>query len=135
MGYSITWEDQGIYVRYFDYVSPAEMHQSVQKVNADLRFERARYRINDYSEVTRFDWTETALEDTAAVSWAASRSRARALGHSDGLIAHVVTDPRMTEPIDRYHALGIVPYRYRIVPSLDAARRWIQDELGSKKAP
>lgn len=133
MGYSVTWEDRGVTVEYFGHVSPQEMHESVEKVAADERFDRIRYRINDFSRVTSFDWSEADLERTAAVSWAASLSKTTPRGSAGDLIAHVVTDPRLVEPIDAYHAQGIVPYRYRILPSIDAARAWIDDELRSQR--
>jgi len=131
MSHEIVWEERGVVIRYHGEVSAAEVHATVEAVGRDARFDLLRYRLNDFRDVTHYGWTDDDLRNTAAISWAGSLSKKTRVagGAAKGLIANVIRDRAMAEPIERYFALGMVPYLHGVFYDLASARAWIAAQL------
>jgi len=139
MSHEIAWEERGVVIRYHGELGAPEVHATVEAVGRDPRFDLLRYRINDFRDVTRYAWTDDDLRVTAAISWAGSLSKKirMAGGTAKGLIANVIRDRAMAEPIERYFGLGMVPYLHGIFFEMASARSWIAAHLalGDQEGP
>ena len=129
MPYQLTWEPRGVYRRYFGHVSADERHASLEEICGDARFDNLRYSITDYLDVGDY---EQSGEDTALV---AAKHIGPSLSNPRILIAAVALRADIVEAIEQFIALGMTDLPYRVFPSGDAARLWIQANPGHTSRP
>ncbi|MFM2121232.1 MAG: hypothetical protein RL722_2700, partial [Pseudomonadota bacterium] len=67
MPYSLTWEARGVYRRYHGDVTIAERRLSFDDICGDPRFDRLRYAITDYREAERYELSDEATREIAAL--------------------------------------------------------------------
>ncbi len=118
MPYKLSWEPRGVYRRYLGDVTIAERRHSFDRICADPRFDDLRYTITDYLDVGRYEITDEATEEIAAMHVGPMRTNPRIV------IAAVVVDARIIAAIQHFISLEYIRQPYRIFPTADAAREW-----------
>lgn len=120
MPYELTWEPRGVLRRYHGAVTVSERQRSFELICSDSRFDSLQYAITDYLGVVDYEITEDATVEIAALHVAPS------LTNPNVVLAAVVTDERIVAAIEHFIALGFTSQPYRIFPTEDAARAWIE---------
>ena len=119
--YQVRWELHGVYTHYVGNVTGDDMRRQIEEVCKDERFERHRYHILDFSDATDFSPSERELLINSGMLIGA------AFTNHQVLVAAVVTRENVRAALDRLHALGVSPFVAKIFPTVEAARRWIQE--------
>jgi len=120
MAYTLTWEDSGIFRRYFGDVSIAERRASFDRICGDPRFDGLRYAITDYRDVGKYEITKNATMEIAAMHIGPLFTNSRIS------IAAVTDRPDIVAAIQDFMALGIISAPYRIFQTVEEAREWIE---------
>ena len=123
MPFELTWEPCGVYRRYHGDVTLAERRISFDRICADPRFDALRYAITDYLDVKSYEITPRATKEIAALHIAPLHTNPRIV------VAAVVVDPSIVEAIEHFISLAFTQLPYRIFPTQQEARAWI-DGLG-----
>lgn len=118
MAYVIHWETLGVYRKYHGHVGGDELLASIQRIEADGRFDHIRYVINDFLAVAGHDVSAVQLRLIAAIDQAAT------LSNPNIRVAIVATDAPILALAQHYVAAA-PPYPTEIFPSVAAARAWI----------
>lgn len=122
MALEITWESNGVYRKFFDTVSTADLNRAVQEVHEDPRFDGLTYSINDFLEVTSVDVPKSAVG--AAVL--------KTIGDSGAnrkiLLAVVTANQEVRALVEFYINPSYLPYPAKICQTVDEARAWISDQ-------
>ena len=121
MPYEHTWEERGVYRRYYGTITGGELLKAVEEVGGDPRFDRIRYVLNDCLGVEQVKITHDEIELVAAIDKGAS------LSNSDIKVAIVATGQVVLELATLYSDLSdqYMIYPTRIFPSLEQARDWV----------
>lgn len=119
MPFELTWEAHGVHRRYRGAVTVAERERSFDLICGDPRFDRLRYALTDYLEVSDYELSESATEEIAARHIAPMQINPRIV------IAAVAVDPRIRGAIEHFISLSFVATPYRVFASEQAARDWI----------
>lgn len=121
MPYKLTWEKFGVCRHYFGDVSIVERRTSFDEICGDWRFDNLRYTITDYLPVRRYEVTDSATLDIAALHIAPLITNPRIL------IAAVATRADIVAAIGEMQRYGFMKAPYRVFASVDEARRWIRE--------
>lgn len=122
MPYKNTWEQRGVYRVFSGKITGEEILEAVQKVEADARFDKIKYVINNFLDVTEIDVSPKDIKIIAAIDTAA------ALSNSDIKIAQLATDPQIAALNVLYsEAAGSSPYPTKVFHTLEDARKWIEE--------
>ncbi|AMK77558.1 hypothetical protein EDE11_10757 [Methylomonas methanica] len=73
MPYTVEWDGAGLIKNLTGFVSASEFAKSAAATTSHFEFDRAKYVINDFTEVTGADLM-SALEDVAVMRLGASRN-------------------------------------------------------------
>lgn len=73
MPYEICWEDRGVVKRHYGHLSARELVAAAHDVQGDSRFDRLRYIINDFTDVTSHEIDADTVEEFAASRIGAAR--------------------------------------------------------------
>ncbi len=121
MAYETIWESQGIYQKYWGCVSSPEMFDSFSEIHDDPRFASIRYVVKDYIGVDVFDvGVKTLLDDRAF-------NRLAQHANPNIVVALVTTNPQIIQASEIASAYSIDAYPRKQLPTLAAARKWIED--------
>jgi hypothetical protein len=120
MPFRLTWEPRGVYRQYFGDVTIAERLESFEAICGHRRFDELRYTITDYLDVGRYEVTAEATEVIAALHIAPLRTNPRVL------MAAVAVKPEVVMAIKDFIGLQYTERPYRVFPTLEAAREWLQ---------
>jgi hypothetical protein len=121
MPYKLTWEPAGVYREYVGDISIAERRRSFDAICGDKRFDDLRYAITDYLAVGRYEVSDEATAEIAALHIAPLAT------NPNIVLAAVVTRGDIVAAISDFVAHGFTTAPYRTFDSVDAARRWIAD--------
>ncbi len=120
MGVEIIWEPPtGVVKRHFGHVTGSEVMHGNQTAEADARFDRLRYVINDFTDCTSLDATPVDVEETAAFDRAAS------LTNRSIRIAIVAQHPDVIAASNAYAANALTVFETRVFGSMQEARSWL----------
>lgn len=123
MPYRLTWEPSGIYREYFGNVTIAERRESLGVIYGDRRFDDLRYAITNYLAVQAYEVDSIATAEIAALHIAPLTTNPRIA------IAAVARRPDILAAIDEFKSHGFTSAPYRVFPSLDQARAWLDEAL------
>ena len=103
-------------------VTAAERKESIQRIFADLRFDRLSYVITDYLAVTDYETGDQSTEEIAAMHVAPL------ITNPAILIAAVATQPDVLANIEHFKALRFIGDQpYRVFATEAEARAWIDE--------
>lgn len=119
MPYRITWEDQGVYNKFWDAVDIGQIRRMMDVIGADERFDDIHYVLNDYLDVTRLSLTPAHIDEIVAMDIAQSYSN----GHYYNL--GVARDGNILRMLEYWASIHINPGRVALFTSLEQARAWI----------
>lgn len=120
MPYTLHWEPEGVLRRFHGRVTVAERQASLAAICADPRFDRLRYAITDYLEVSDFGGTAEDNQEIAALHVAPL------ITNPVIVIAAVATHPAVLAGIAHFQALGFIGDQpYQVFATLAEARAWI----------
>lgn len=124
MGYELTWEPRGVIKTFYGEVSGEDLIQSGVECESDSRFDDIRYVINDFLAITRVAIEVPHVEYLAGIDYAAAISNPRIL------VAVVTTAAQIEALTEHYVATLGGAYVTKIFPTMDEARKWIQQTMG-----
>ena len=114
------WEPEGVVARYSGAVSGDDLLECVRRIQADARFDDARYVIHDLSAIDRHGIGEMTLSDVAVLHIGAAASSPNCR------IVFVTEDAVLAGNIERILMSPLMQsYEVRVESSLLAARDWI----------
>ena len=120
MTHQLVWEENGLYRKFTDKISGNEVLNSVLKIQSDPRFDKIRYVLNDFTEISDFEVSETDIKRIVSVDNAA------ALTNANIKIAIVATNEPLLQWIQYYcDRLEKSPYEVKVFSYIDDAYRWI----------
>lgn len=122
MPYRITWEDQGVYNKFWDAVDIGQIRRMMDVIGADERFDGIHYVLNDYLDVTRLSLTPAHIDEIVAMDIAQSYSNAHY--YSIG----VARDKNILRQLEYWTSVHINPERVALFTSLEQARAWISTQ-------
>lgn len=120
MPYTIAWETEGLYRRYFGDVTHGERRSSLNEIYADPRFDGARYVISDYQGVQNFERSLEATRELAAFHIGPQFTKPHMV------IAAVATREDIVAELRAFMDLKCVLWPYEIFETLKAARAWVK---------
>lgn len=120
MPYRITWEPRGVYRQYFGHVTIAERFESFESICRDPRFDDLHYALTDYLLAGTYEVTPEATEEIAAFHVGPLLSNPRIV------IAAVATRSDVIGAIHAFMAHSYVSAPYRVHPTVEQARAWIE---------
>lgn len=123
MPYELTWEEFGVYRRYFGDVSIAERRASFDEICGDPRFDDLKYTITDYLDVGHYEITKVATAEIAALHVGPLLTNPRLV------LAAVATRPDIVAAIQDFKDLAFTQAPYRLHANVHDARQWIESEL------
>lgn len=121
MSYELIWEPRGVIKRYYGVLTSTDLVEPVERTEADPRFDRLRYVINDFLAVERMELAPFAVEHVAAVDHAAAKT------NQNIWIAVVTTAGEVIELVERYAELSRNAYPTRVFDTMEQARSWLTD--------
>jgi hypothetical protein len=124
MSYEVIWEPRGAIKRFWGTVSSQDMIRSVIETEADARFDRLRYVINDFLAVSLIAFSAADVSEIATMDLGASRT------NSAIKIAIVATLAELVEFGRQYADSDLNVYPTKIFATMAAARTWTAEPLG-----
>jgi len=118
MPFQIIREQHGVYKKFSGHVSQAEFLQSVFQAQSDPDYDRMKYSINDFLDVTSHE------VQIMHVKTAATYSLGAAFTNLNIKIAVVCTDQAMRDLVNHFTAISNYPLQ--LFNTLDDARKWIE---------
>ena len=121
MGFQLHWENRGVVKRYFGRVSAEELIAPVIATEADPRFDRLRYVINDFLDITSVTFTQIDVDEIAAYDMGA------ALTNPHIKVAVVVARADVIDLVSRYIKASGMAYPTRTFFTMEEARAWVAE--------
>lgn len=118
--YELTWEERGVYKRFWGFVSFQEYARTQELVLGDARADDIRYVINDFLAVEGY----TATTEQAA--YLAAFNRGSSFSNPRIRIAYVTMDPKVIFLLKAGAVFSSYPVKS--FPTLEAAREWVSTE-------
>lgn len=125
MGYELIWEPRGVIKRFNGKVTGSDLVQSVIETEADPRFDSFRYVINDFLAITNCSAQIPHADHVATIDIGASITNPRIV------IAVVTTSTEIEALTNHYVATSDGAYPTKIFSTMDEARAWINQHVGS----
>lgn len=119
MPYQNSWEGNGLYRLFTGTISGQEIIQSNLELHGDARFYDIEFIVNDFTQITEFQFSEMELTSVVALDNVATMSK-----HTLK-IAIVATHEALLKWISEYCKLmEESPYQCKIFDNLDDAFAW-----------
>lgn len=123
MAYELVWEPDGVVKQFSGLVSAREFINAVERVQGDVRFDDARYVINDFSAAAGHQLSEEALTEAAILQYGAYAS------NPNCRVVFVTTDQSLGELVKASLATSqLKSYQTEVCPSLTEARDWLDSQ-------
>ncbi len=119
-----TWEDKGVYARFFGECSIGDVIKVFRAISGDARLDLARFAIFDYLAVTTHDVTEPEIEEAAAFDIGIAFTNPRLS------FASVTTDERIRELWQHFVSVNVKTERLGIFATEAEARAWLAGRMG-----
>ena len=129
MPYTNTWESEGLYRKFVGEINGDEILESNYELQADSNFQKIKYIINDFTEVTGH-----SIETAHTKAYAASDDII-SITKGKLKIALVVTQPPLVALANSYREqMRGKLFECEIFQSIEDARKWVSNEkyLGSE---
>lgn len=123
MSYNITWKNKCAYWHFYGTLTGEEALQSHVDVYGDPRFEDIRYKLVDFTDVSKFETSEDSLKRVAFMDKAAAHTNSRIA------MLIVANTDEAKEILATYakHSKGIA-WSLKTYDTLDAAEAWLSDK-------
>ncbi len=121
MPYELTWEERGVYKRFWGFISFQEYARTQELVLGDSRIDDMRYVINDFRAVEGYTVTAEQVAYLAAFNRGSSFSNPRIR------IAYVTSDAKVIFLLRAGAVFSSYPLKD--FATLEAAREWVAKEL------
>ena len=120
MAFELIWESHGLYKRFWDFVTVAELIESVAKPRGDPRFDGIFYVIYDFLAVEGHEVAENAMAGIVAISGGGQAV------NPNVVIAVLTTRDEIKDLAWVFASRTLASYPTRIFSSLVHARDWIE---------
>lgn len=125
MSCSIHWKEKGLYRRFTGQVTGQEIFETAQRTQADPRFDKISYILNDFTKATEFIINEADIAIIAAVG------RIAIANNPEMVAANIANDEKAIGLAEAYRNKMKDSFREcRTFTDLDEAWKWLS-ELGS----
>ena len=125
MPYELIWEDRGVVARYWGVASDHDLQQANRDIVNSLRFADIDYTLDDYTNVTRIDFSSHVVRRSADLDLQASKrnpSLRVAIVGEDKLLLGLANMYRLT--LDSQGG----PWEQGHFAAMDEARAWLAGE-------
>lgn len=126
MAWEVVWEPRGVWRRFSGTIGLQDVISAITAVQADPRYDSLRYAINDYTAVEALIHREDVargLDDILGQVIGGSFSNNKVV------TAIVATQPEIIA-LSQVFLGGALPYPAMLCATTEAARAWIEAELG-----
>ena len=125
MPYELTWENRGVYRKYYGDVTIAQRRASLNEICRDPRFDSLLYSITDFLEVDAYEFTAEASAELAALHVGPLITNRRLI------MAAVAVRPDLLAAIQAFMDHKFTSTAYRVFPTVGEARDWIASASGA----
>lgn len=119
MPYQITFEKQGLLVRWWGQATTAELIHVQEQAHVHAAFETFHHAIHDFRECEHFVYVQSDIEYSAALDRAASMT------NENIRIAIVGANDAVAKAARAYLSTSLSPYPVRFFTTMDEARAWL----------
>ena len=120
MAHLNTWEEKGLYREFKDNITGKEVLNINFTIQGDPRFDQIKYVINDFTQVTDFDFSDLDIKLLAITDDIAAKSNPMLK------IALIITLEPLLEWADLYcEHMKDSPYTCKIFKHLSDAKKWV----------
>jgi hypothetical protein len=128
--YSLIWEPPDGVCRVFrGHLTGREVLTSLEELTGSEPWDRLRYSIANYLEVSSIEFDDEALEALAAQEFGASMSNTRVVS------AVVAVQPFILDAFSRFSALDVSRLQRGLFSNEAGAREWLSRQQGGWSAP
>ena len=114
------WEDKGLYREFKDHITGKEVLELNLTIQGDSRFDNLKYVINNFTQITDFDFSDIDIKLIAITDDVAALSNPRLK------IALIVTLEPLLKLADSYcEYMKDSPYICEIFDNLNDAKKWV----------
>jgi len=121
MPYSIDWEPQGVYCKFFGSVSIEDVNGMVSTVVNDARFGKLKYRVTDCLEVAQHNVVSGDIDNLVSMNNAYSFANARK--HE----AALATDPIVINLLRHWASTSPKDHQLCIFSNATDLRAWLNN--------
>ena len=121
MAYEVTWEGEGLYLKFYGTITAQEVNAVNNEMYGDPRFDGIKYQIWDSTDALKFELTERDA-DVAAATDASTVSYKPVCR-----CALVATDTEMRRLIERYIEKSLEKgssWEFKLFERIEDARKW-----------
>lgn len=118
MSYQLVWENRGVIKRFSGDVTSTDLLQSGIDIQADERFDRLRYVVNDFTGISGLSFTATDIEEISAIDHAASHFNKQLR------LAVITTHPDIIALATQYASSDFNIYPFRIFSDFQEGYAW-----------
>lgn len=120
MTFKLIWDERRVTIRYSGQASDLQAGVAAHLIQGDPRCDNLREVLHDGRDCTSFAFSESVIEEIAAIDGALALSVPRLR------IAFVTDRPDIMAAVDYYASLGLSPFPVRVFAELDAADAWLR---------
>ena len=114
------WEDKGLYRQFTNHVTGEEVLNINLTIQGDSRFDEIKYVINDFTQITTFDFSDMDIKLLAVTDNAAAKS------NPNINIALILTLEPLLEWANLYcEYMKDAPYTCAIFDNVIDAEKWV----------
>lgn len=126
MPFTINWEEHGVVRTFHGIVDIGEVLKADEAFYGDLRSDKAKYQITDFTQGTPGVIDENLVEDVAIMDLGATRSIPRLK------VAFVAQDPYVKGLCEEYIRISQEAHstwEFKVFDDMKGARNWVSSEL------
>ena len=127
MPYNITWETEGLLIKWYGNATPEENIKSNGEIYGNDKFDSIKYQIADFLDANTSQFSD---KETSVVAKLESKA---SIWNRNLKVAHVATDPDLIYQIKLYEQmLKDTNWQFGIFSSVNDARKWVEEVLISQ---
>jgi hypothetical protein len=121
MAHDVSWEERGVWFRFYGDVPFEEIHKAYSGFNGDSRFDTQRYLIVDFSGAEKIVFPEEEMKNIVAMDTIA------ALSNPYLNAAMVANTPEIKKVASLYATNS--PWDSKVFNNIEDARTWIKEKM------
>ena len=120
MSYSISWEDKGVFVKWYDRHTYKDLLECNGIIYGDRRYENIEYEVADFSEVKSFEITEKEALNIGTLEEKSS------IWNKELKVAHITTNEAFIKMVNLYaDKLKDTKWKIGIFSNKEDAYQWV----------
>lgn len=120
MAYLNTWKDKGLHRQFTNYITGKGVLDQNLSIQGDPRFDGLRYVINDFTQITDFDFTDVDIKRIVVMDNTAALSNPKIK-----IALIVILEPLLEWASIYCEYMKDSPYPCRIFDNMNDAKKWV----------